>query len=524
MPHITLGPVGRGIIQDLPSRLLPPEIWSNGKNVRFQDKKLLRMLGHTEVFATPSVAPHWALGVPDGSNYFWLYAGLAKVFTVQGGTHSGLTRASGDYTGAASNKWNGGILNGIPVITNGVDDPQSWSPIATGTPLVDLPNWPASTTCKVIKPFKNFLIALNITKSGTNFPHRIKWSHSADPGSIPNSWDETDATKDAGERELSDIEAGVLVDAVLLGDRLAIYKERSTWFLQHIGGRFIFRTKQEFNTTGILAQGCASALANGKQHFVATGDDLIVHNGVQIESVIAEKWKKFLNTNMDIDNFAASFTVINPSQDEAWFCFPESGATFPTLALVVNILTGHVGVRELSNAAYIAAGIVQETTDESWDADTEAWADDTTTWGDRLFNPQLLGLLQCDPTNTKFYHMDKTNQFDGSNFESFAERDGLTVIGVDREGNPISELNSNKLVTRLWIEATGDPFEARVGAQKKVGGPLTWLQAQTFTPGVDQYLDFLISGNLLAVRFQSSTNTNFEIERYALDVEKLGEF
>ena len=142
MPRIPVHDIGTiGIIRDVPAHLLVPEAWSNGQNVRFQDNKVLKFKGHTTVFDPPSIVPYWALAAQTATDVFWLYAGLDKVFTVeQSGTHTDITRASGDYTGTVTDLWNGTVLAGIPVITNGIDDPQSWSPIAAATALVDLPN------------------------------------------------------------------------------------------------------------------------------------------------------------------------------------------------------------------------------------------------------------------------------------------------------------------------------------------------------------------------------------------------
>ena len=163
----------------------------------------MKFTGHSPVFDLPSVAPYWAMAVPIQSEVFWLYMGLAKGYTVQqSGTHSDITRAAGDYTGAATDKWNGGVLGGIPVITNGVDAPQSWSPVSASQQLIDLPNWPANTSCRIIRPFKNFLVAFNITLSSTVSPYKIKWSNPADPGSVPSSWDHPDATKDPVYRDV----------------------------------------------------------------------------------------------------------------------------------------------------------------------------------------------------------------------------------------------------------------------------------------------------------------------------------
>ena len=146
-----------------------------------------------------------------------------------------------NYTGDADDLWHGGILGGIPIINNGINIPQVWNPPSVSTRLIDLPNWPSDTVAKVVKPFLNYLIALNITESGTDKPHMYWWSHSADPGTIPNSWDHTDATKDAGRAELTDVNAGILQDGEALGNLFIMYKDSATHALQFVGGTFIWR-------------------------------------------------------------------------------------------------------------------------------------------------------------------------------------------------------------------------------------------------------------------------------------------
>lgn len=525
MPRISIHNVGTGgIIRDIPPHLLPPEVWSDGQNVRFQDDKVLKFDGHSAVFDPPSVAPYWALGVPTAIDHFVLYAGLAKVFTANGGDHFDITRAvGGDYTGAAANDWNGGLLGSIPVITNGTDVPQVWSPIATTQRLVDLVNWPATDRAKVIKPFKNFLVALNLTISGTTFLHRVKTSQPADPGSLPDSWDETDPTKDVVVKELDDTQAGIIQDGEELRDIFVIYKDASTWGMQFTGGRFIFRFFKIFNSTGILTQRCVVPIVNGSFHFVATGDDLILHDGQNAQSLIDKGWKRFLASTIDSDNIDRSFCVSNPRKDEAWFCFPKSGSTLPDLALVWNRRDGIMGVRDLQEAAFIASTVVNDiATSQAWDDDAGSWEGDTTTWDERLFNPQALDLLQCDPTNTKLFHMDRTSQFNNVNMTSFVQRDGLAIVGVDRQGHPKADIGVHKLLKRVWPKAEGGPFEVRVGSQQSLGGPITFQSPQTFTPGTDDFVDVCVEGRLLTIRFQSTADVAWKLHGYDVEIEVLG--
>lgn len=513
-----------GINRDLPPHLLPPEAWSDGQNVRFHDGQVLKFLGHSAVFDPPTVAPEWAMGVQGATQFFWLYTSLAKAYAFESGVHTDITRAvGGDYTGGATDFWNGTLLADIPVITNGVDDPQSWDPVGAAQRLVDLPNWPADTECKIIRAFKNFLVAMYITKSGTISPHMVKWSHQADPGAIPDSWDETDPVKDTGETELADTQSGVIQDASNLRDLLIIYKDNSTWSMQHIGGTFIFKFTQIFTTSGILAQGCVQPFSNGAGHVVATRDDMIIHEGSNPTSVLDRRWRRFLQNNMDPDNFDRSFMQVNPLESEAWFCFPTVGQTLPDLALVWDWKENTIGVRELENTAFIALGIIDDAgTPATWASDANAWDDDVEAWNLSPFKQQARELLICDPVNTKFFRADTTNQFNNINLNSFIERKGLAIVGVDRFGNPKVDFSTRKLVKRIWPKMKGGPVTVRVGSQETADGPITFSSPQVFTPGVDSYLDVIVQGRFLAVRFESNTDVAWALDGYDLEVEIIG--
>ena len=59
-----------GIVRDVPDYKLPPEAWTNGRNVRFIDGKIKRMEGEAAVMNPPTVAPGFVLAV-EGSAGVW---------------------------------------------------------------------------------------------------------------------------------------------------------------------------------------------------------------------------------------------------------------------------------------------------------------------------------------------------------------------------------------------------------------------------------------------------------------------
>lgn len=515
------------MVKDTPAHLLPPEAWSDSRNMRFRDGVAVKFTGHSNVFGAPSIAPHWAMPVTDPNNAFWMYSNLTKMHATDGTTHTDITRTvGGDYAATNDRLWNGGILGGIAVITDGVTVPQYWATASLGTPLAALPNWPATALCRVIRPFKNFLIALNITKSGTMYPHMVKWSHPADPGTIPISWDETDPTKDAGERNLEDSQYGSIVGGLSLRDLFMIYKERSVWAAQLIGGQFIFRYLQMFESIGLLNEKCVTAYGKGgAKHFLATGDDILVHNGQEPQSILEKRWHKFLNANINSNRFRRCYVIENPAEHEVWFCFPEVGADWPTLAMVWNSVENTIAVRELNGGIpHIALGpIPGANAGGIWDADTNTWDSDTSLWDEQTFFGQKARLLQSNRNVSKLQLLDDTELFDGLAPTAYLERQALAVIGQDRQGNPKMDFTQRRLVKRIWPKITGGPVNIRLGMQEQLNGPITWYGPKTFNPNTQKYLDFTANGRLPAIRFETNGSESWELHGYDLEIKPLGQ-
>lgn len=93
MTRIPMNDVGTvGLVKDLDDFALPLDAWSGGQNIRFNNNNVVKFLGDKTVFNPPSVPPYFAMPVQTADTIFWLYAGLSKVYVIQGGTHTNITR------------------------------------------------------------------------------------------------------------------------------------------------------------------------------------------------------------------------------------------------------------------------------------------------------------------------------------------------------------------------------------------------------------------------------------------------
>lgn len=524
MASVTLYNLGTaGIHKDIPSHLLGPDVWSDGKNVRNIDGFNRRFQGHAAVFDPPEVVPGFVMNVPAISDSFWLYASLTKVYGYSGGTHTDITRAAGgNYTAAAYRDWNGCLLAGVPILNNGADVPQYWSNLALGTDLAALPNWTSTLRAKVLRNYGRFLVALNLNDNSTLLPHAVQWSHPADPGSVPASWDLTDATRDCGRTHLTDSKGGVIVDGRLLGNNLIIYKENSYHIMRFIGGQEImgFDMLQE---EGIVGHRCVAVIDSGNRHFGLGQNNVFMHSGTRaIDYPLDMKSRRTLYSEIDTTNKLNSFVLDNPFYEEVLLCYPTTGRTYPNKALVYNYRKDSVSFRDIS----ALAGDTGRYTDSLG----PTWATVTGTW-DSITGPwQLAGdrrLILASPEDVKLYGFDSGTTFGAAvNTTAFLQRTGLAIVGKDQRGQPKADYQRRKLAPRIWPKIKGTAnVQVRMGAQEALEGPnaaINWSPYQTYNP-TQRYLDFEVNGRFLAVEFTSSSDIDWQLDGYDLRFELLGE-
>jgi len=512
-----------GLILDQPAHHLPPEALTRALNMRVKEGCLLRVGGRTQVFGTPTVAPYFAVPCRTPAlATIWAYFSLTKAYAYDFSNHVEITNAGGDYTTANGFDWNHTFLGGIPIFNNGVDEPQMWSSIATGTALTNLTNWTSGNYCRVMRALGPHLVAIGPTLSSTYYPHAVLWSHPADPGAVPTSWDYTDETVDAGLNELPDAHHGILLDAHILRGLLYLYKEGSTWAMRFVGGRPVFHFTQFSEASGVLCARCVADTGDGKWHFVATQDDIIVHNDTNLFSVVENRLRRSIFNAIDTTNYRQSFVFDNTPKKEMWFCYPEGGESTPSRALIWNYgVKSEVGVVTEAEVDGLTWGIVGNKGSDSgevWDDDTEVWDDDEEPWETTSRGVVIV----THPGNTKIYQLDDGTTYDGTNFTGTVQRESLGMLGRRRNGEPIVDFTVHKFVKRMWVKARGGPINVRLGVQSVVGGDVTWSAVQEFDPENDLYVDFTMHGIAISVEF--SAMVDFEVDGYRLEVVPSGRF
>ena len=508
MAWVEIAGVGTvGVAADPLPHSMKDSVLSSVLNVSCSAQGVERVRGRSFIGPTSLVDPHWLLpfATAAGARRV-IQCGLAKIYSNDFTTQTNITRAAGDYTGGVDDRWTGGVLHGIAVANNGVDKPQFWA--GTGL-MADLTNWPATWKCAALRTFRNFLVALGVTKNTTRYPYLVNWSHPADPGTLPTSWDIADATKDAGEFPLSET-SGDVVDGLSFGERFYVYKTDSIYEMQFIGQPQIFRFSKVSDTYGLLARNCVVSTPSGQ--VALTGGDLVLVSGSGVRSLVTNRMRRWLFSNIDGASRARCFLAANPKRNEVYVCFPELGETTCTMALVWNWETDLLSVRKLTAARHAAPGLLPMSATRPWSALTGTWDDQAYGWNAADYGDTDPRLLWTGP-------------------QLMAQDQGMTDIGapiisrVERTGLTFGDAARVKCVRgiRPNVEApAGTVLLIRIGAQMEPGGGVRWSGLIPFTVGQNVEAYGFATGRLLAYRIESAGPQFWRLTSVALDVVPMG--
>lgn len=503
MSIVSIAPAGSlGILKDSSPAELPPTAWSDGKNVQFIQGQVVSAPDAVSIYPATPIPFNTAIATPvaSDSQATWLLAGAAKIYAYTSNILTDVSRAvGGAYTGGADTRWTGGVLGGVGFLNNGVDLPQAWLTADPLVKVIDLANWPSNTSARCLRSYKQYLVALDITKAGVRKPTLVKWSHPADPGTVPISWNETDPTKDAGEYPLSET-AGSCIDCLPLRDVNLIYKQDSVWGMQYVGGTYVFRFYKVFGDFGVPQKDCVVEYVSGR-HFVFTGNDMLVHDGQTVTSVASGKIQKLFKT-LSAQQLQTCYVALSSISKEVWVCLRlASDSTIAAdTAVTYNWESGAISLRTLPDYVFVANGRLDPPVSNTvtWETALSPWNAHAEMWGEAIAVPSQMRMLGI--TASELYWVDALAI---STVYCWVERlhQGVPV----RAGRP-PDLSAQKFLTRIWPRftgRTGDTVTITLGASDSVAFPPVWEMEQQFRIGIDAYLDCTITGKLFSIRLES---------------------
>ncbi len=533
MPNLPIENVGRfGLQTDKQPYELEVEAWSSVQNIRFSALGAKKFTGHKLVYTTTMLHdPYWLFPWLSTASpgFSWLYPSLTRMGRIIGTAHTDVTRftttiGDDDYTATVSSLFTGVMLGDLPIwcYDGQVDPPQAFN--SGNTRFEDIPNWQTNSFADIVTVVDRHVVALRIKRDSVEFnPRMVKWSQAADPGTYPNSWDETDPTTGAGEVTLAET-PGEIVGVALLGNSMLIYKEDSVLSMRFVGGQNIFRFDTIFSQFGALSRESIGVLENS--HLVVTEGDVIVHNGQTFQSVIDKKNRNLLFKFMSASLKGKTQVKVYEQLTEVWICYCDVNSIGQlNKALIWNYLDNTWSQRDLQEFSYIAFGFIDTiSVGQTFNDISGPFFEDLGPFDETAASPVFDELMAADATNRDLLALNFTEQFDGANITCLLERTGLAIVGRDRQGGWRIDLDSTKFVRRVHLKmASNGPVNVFVGAQQKVGGPISWTGPFSFDPATQSFFDCRVNTKFFNFKIESATNITWTLYGYTIDLSIISE-
>jgi hypothetical protein len=530
MPTFPVRRLGAGgIVTDMhPADLEDPAVFTAGVNVRFSGGRVSRGPAPRTIAALPFEPGHAIAIPPAAGGYDEIVMAAADFSTIRrlnGSSFDDLTPAG--HVGSSEPKpITSCFLGGVSYLTRESHVPLYKAP-GDGT-YSPIPGWPSTFRCKVLRAFKDQLVALGVTKDGAYYPTMVKWSDITAFGGPPSSWDPTSTTNSAGENIVNEMQHSI-VDGLALRNSFIIYCTNSVWQMDFVGGDFIYAWTKLFDESGVIAPNCVVQVAG--QHFVFDRNDIYVHDGVQPRSIADARVRKFVFDALDSSRASLCFVSHDARLSEVRFCYPSSdrlvGFHNPTTgcnrAAVFNYSNNTWTFYDLPNVTGSCRSSL--VSGKSWDDDdTIAWDDAEgfflSTEGDESQHVFFVGRSDAAAgiTAPRLYGYDL---IDGGTLSVPLELEVLKPAFVERTGLDLDILGKNiaqyihlqAIWPQLSVENPQDSYW-QFGGTDRVNAEPVWSDEETFDPDVDTKIDINEGGKYLAYRFGVRGTGDFELSGF----------
>ncbi len=391
---------------------------------------------------------------------------------------------------------------------------------------------------------KNYGSGWGSWNEGTH-QNAVWWSHFAVNKDIDVAWNDADPTKNSGWNFLGG-SGGPIVDGKSLRDTFFIYRERSVWQMQYVGGINVFSFKESFDDAGVLGLDCVAEVEGW--HYVVGQSDVYRHNGVQKQSIADGVVRRKIFETIHPDYTDNVFITTKYNDKEIWVCVPDAVDTIKlpdgdprkgacSTAFVYNWVENHWSRKKMpwvTCGTYCILSIPEN--DISWEAKQwggplvnhegsyvagGTWQEATPTWNDVSFkyNPsewgQAIGSAIIDPddnTNT-IYTTISDPMYDGKNFSAYVEKKWIE-LDADKK--------STCMVTRVYPGVRNGKVKVYMAGTQTMMEGLNWKYVGEFDPNRDMHIACRITGRFVHIRFEIPEESRAEINSWWMDYTVLG--
>jgi hypothetical protein len=526
-----------GVVTDVDPYNLPPEAFSKALNVRFhkgsvQRAPVFRRFPVSLAQTNPRFLGHDL--PPTGSDTVYLGYLNGRVSVMTNTTETdvsifGYVNNDGELPYTECHLGNVYYLNRA--------DRVAWSRRVSDATFVNLANWDSNWRAQIMRACGGALVALNITKSGTNYPTMVKTSEFAQINTVPTTWDSTDPTNNATENILGEME-GYIVDAQNLGNNLVIYGTNECWLMSPSGDFNVWNYHKLPFEYGAVNANCVIEI--GGFHYVFGSQDIWRHDGVSKES-ICEQIRSYLYSTIDLTKANRCFVYHDKVRKELRFSFAstdetlvsflnndgcnlsaiydlvENTWTFDDLPYVYSAVTSNMNFSTLTYANVA----------ETYDTTSRTYLDG----GDSVKRlTVMVGDVSSTYSLTKgLYAVDQ--QGAGAVAPYAVDSNATKGWRLDKDGLDLDELSEDlrgyKICRTVFpqarLESGASPLSITAGGANNYNDSPTFNDAQTYDGSVYTQIDTNVTGRYLFVRITHADYHYVNLTGFDLDMDTLGE-
>lgn len=400
-------------------------------------------------------------------------------------------------------------------------------------------DWGTSDTANVVRGFGDFLLALNVTKAGIEYPTMVKWCNplSYSPAISSVLWDPTNPAYVAGENVIGDLKTGI-VDGLSLHNLFVIYSSDQVWAMEYTGSSFVFNFKRLFPTGGAINVNCVTEV-EGK-HLVFGVDDLYMHDGVTKKSLADERIRRKIFQAIDRTNASKCFVHHDTLLNLVYFCYVDKGSdlgfvgsNYCNRAAVYNYRNDTWSFMDLPNIAGAGSTNI-DLTNSPYDKFQDSYNNfnNVYTSFDNVAPRVSIMLGVSQPSlglsDSRVYAVDLPTiglvalPIEPETVKTpFVER-----LGIDLDKEAQVSLRSYKMIKSIQpqVEILGDSdyITFQFGGQDNPNQPINWQDPVQFDHENDYKVDTRASGRYLAIRAYFPETEFFRWSAFDIEMAKTG--
>ena len=325
----------QGIITDVNPHDLPPNAFSDGANVVFRDgavirapvfKNLASVTGGSSYLSDTQeddIAGVFNYNTSTGGAIIGVVGNDNRVYTYDNGVEADLTPA-GATTTVSDGIYTSCEIAGFVILNRPTSEPFIFEPVTHTTfKKMSDGDWPSTDRAVAMRSYKDFILALNVTSSGTKYGTMVKWSDAVQyktDYTTGVTW--TPATSNlAGSNILTDFRTDI-IDGVPLGNAFIIYSTTESAIMDFTGAQSIFSFRSFYQGDGVINVNCVAS--TGKEHFVFGDTDIYMHNGITVTQLARGKVKDRIYSTLVRDKQDKCFVHYDQVNDLVYFCYPSA--------------------------------------------------------------------------------------------------------------------------------------------------------------------------------------------------------